>query len=470
MIRKHTFPSNLKLADITPIFKKLDRVYKKNYRPVSILPTISKVFERILKNQMEEKVDTFLSPFLCGYRKDFCVEYALVYMIEKWKKALDRGGVAGGVLMDLSKAFDTINHELLIAKMEAYGFHKDSLEIMLSYLSGRKQRTKISSEYSSWTDLLKGVPQGSILGPVLFNIYFNDFFYFITNSDICNLADDTTPFFCGSDIDNVIRNLEEDIDASIDWFHRNFMKLNDDKCHFLLAGSKEVNNVLRFGDNFLEESLYEKLLGVTIDKCLKFDIHIRNVCQQAGRKLSALSRLANMLTLRQRRVFFQSFIKSQFQYGSLVWMFCGRESLKSIENIQERALRLSYNDYTTTYDKLLKQSKFDKVHHGHIKKVAIEMYKVWNSISPPIIRDLFRKIESNCTRTGKRFEYPYRKSELKGKFSLRCFGPVVWNEILPPELKDIGNIEDFKVELKNWTPVCTCRLCKDFISGVGYIN
>ena len=98
---------------------------------------------------MEEKVNTFLSPFLCGYRKDFSVEYALVYMVEKWKKALDRGGVAGGVLMDLSKAFDTINHELLIAKLEAYGFHKNSLEIMLSYLSERKQRTKIQSEYSS---------------------------------------------------------------------------------------------------------------------------------------------------------------------------------------------------------------------------------------------------------------------------------------------------------------------------------
>ena len=276
----------------------------------------------------------------------------LYIWLKNGKKALDKGGVAGGVLMDLSKAFDTINHELLIAKLEAYGFHKDSLEIMLSYLSDRKQRTKISSEYSSWTDLLKGVPQGSILGPILFNIYFNDFFFFVTNSDVCNLADDTTPFYCGSDVDQVIKNLEEDIDTSIEWFHRNFMKLNDDKCHFLLAGSKDENNVLRFGGNFLEESSYEKLLGVTIDKCLKFDTHIRNVCIQAGRKLSALSRLANLLNSRQRRIFFQSFIKSQFQYGSLVWMFCGRESLKSMENLQERALRLSYNDYASTYEEL----------------------------------------------------------------------------------------------------------------------
>ena len=445
------------MADITPIFKKLERIFKQNYRPVSILPTISKVFERILNNQMQAKVDSFLSPFLCGYRKGFCVEYALVHMVEKWKKVLDKVGVAGGVLMDLSKAFDTIDHDLLIAKLEAYGFHKDALEIMVSYLSDRKQRTKISSVYSSWNSLLKGVPQGSILGPILFNIYFNDFFYFITNSEICNLADDTTPFFCGSDVDQVIKNLEEDIDSSIDWFRRNFMKLNNDKCHLLLAGAREENNVLRFGNNFLEESPEEKLLGVTIDNCLKFDIHIRNVCKQAGKKLSALSRLAHVLTLKQRKLFFQSYIKSQFQYGSLVWMFCGRKALKSIENIQERALRLSYNDYVSTYDELLKKSGFDKVHHSHIKKVALEMFKVMNNISPTIISDLFRRIEANGSRAGNRFEYPYRKSELNGKHSLRCFGPVVWNELLPEELKDIGDIDKFKAELKKWTPICKCR-------------
>ena len=131
-------------------------------------------------------------------------------------------------------------------------------------------------------------------------------------------------------------------------------------------------------------------------------------------------------------------------------MFCGRKALKSIENIQERALRLSYNDYVSTYDELLKKSGFDKVHHSHIKKVALEMFKVMNNISPTIISDLFRRIEANGSRAGNRFEYPYRKSELNGKHSLRCFGPVVlWNELLPEELKDIGDIDKFKAELKS---------------------
>ena len=156
--------------------------------------------------------------------------------------------------MDLSKAFDTINHELLIAKLDAYGFHESSLNIIMDYLSDCWQRTKISSKFSSWSELLRGVPQGSILGPILFNIYFNDFLLFLENTEMCNLADDSTPFACGLDIDDVLNRLEIDAEISIDWFYKNYMKLNDGKCHFLLAGYEHDNTLIKFGDNVLEES------------------------------------------------------------------------------------------------------------------------------------------------------------------------------------------------------------------------
>ena len=155
-----------------------------------MLPSVSKIFERIIQKQFSNYVDEFLSPYLCGYRKAFNTQYALLTLTEKWKKEPDNKGYPGALLMDLSKAFDTINHELLVAKLYVYGFSKDPLKLINSYMFDRWQRTKIDKSFSSWSALLKGVPQGSVLGSILFNIYLNDLFYFLY-CNICNFADDT---------------------------------------------------------------------------------------------------------------------------------------------------------------------------------------------------------------------------------------------------------------------------------------
>ena len=154
---------------------------------------------------------------------------------------MDNKGVAGAVLTDLSKAFDCLNHELLIAKLNAYGFSRSALLFIHSYLTDRKQRVKVNGSFSTWTETVLGVPQGSVLGPLLFNIYLNDLFMFMEETEICNYADDTTIYACGPNIENVIMHLENDALKINEWFPNNGMKLNEDKCHLMIFGAKRSN-------------------------------------------------------------------------------------------------------------------------------------------------------------------------------------------------------------------------------------
>ena len=158
------------------IFKKKDPLDKQNYRPVSILPTISKIYERAIHDQLTTFFDNIFSPFLAAFRRGFGCQTTLLRLVEDWKMALDQHKCVAAILMDLSKAFDCLPHGLLLAKLEAYGLSGRAVELLGSYLRDRQQRIKLGPHTSNWADLIKGVPQGSILGPLLFNVFLNDIF------------------------------------------------------------------------------------------------------------------------------------------------------------------------------------------------------------------------------------------------------------------------------------------------------
>ena len=467
-IEQGIFPCNFKFADVSPIFKKGDRLQKENYRPISILSTVSKIFEKIMFKQVNEFIEPILSKYLCGFRKNRSAQHCLIHMLGKLKKSLDNRGKTGILLTDLSKAFDCLDHDLLIAKLNAYGFSYKSLKLIHSYLNDRYQRTQINSNYSSWDRLLSGVPQGSILGPLLFNIYLSDLFISCKNSTIANFADDNSPYSCNKDIDSVISQLKNDSNSLFEWFSKNGFKANPMKFHLILSNS-DPNLFLEIDNYKIFNKKSEKLLGINFDTKLNFDLHVSELCSKANKKLHALSRIACYMSMNQRKVIMKSFINSQFGYCPLVWMLHNRKLNARVNKIHEKSLRIVYNDRRSTFEELLIKDETFTIHVRNIQFLAIELYKVVNEISSELMSETFPLKESIKYFSKNIFKTETIHTENYGINSLAYLGPKIW-ALVPSYLKEIESLDKFKRQIKKWdAKKCPCHICKVFITGVGYI-
>ena len=376
------------MTDITPAHKKDKKSNNDNYRPISILPSISKIFEKDMYEQIIAYIETHLSQYLCGFRKGYCTQHCLVLMLEKWRKALDKRNIAGTLLTDLSKAFDCLNHELLIAKLEAYGFDHSSLDYIYSYLSNMRQRTKVNNSFSSWYNIISGVPQGSIIGPLLFNIYLNHIFYFVSDCNLTNYADDNTPYAISSNVNDLIESLVNDTSTLIEWFNNNYFKMNADKCHLLITNHEDDVSVVIDGEIIKGEKSV-KLLGINIDNKLDFNYHVSNLCKKVSLKLHALTRISCFMSTDKLRIVMKASVESQFGYCTLVWMFHSRTLNNRINQLHERALQLTYKDHKSSFDDLLQKDNSFTIHHRNLQKLAVEMFKVKNNLSPNFMKDIF---------------------------------------------------------------------------------
>ena len=282
-------------------------------------------------------------------------QHALFKLLQSWQKSLDCGGFVGAILMDLSKVCDCIPHELLIAKLHCYGVNNTSLKLLLDYLTNRKQRTKIGSSFSSWHDIDTGVLQGSMLGPLLFNILINDLLVSTTKSEVCNFADDNTVYSSNKDLDPVFNNLYCDLDNMLDWFNYNYVKANPDKFQFMVLGANKNKS---FSINFRGINIPSKdeviLLGITIDLELKFNKQIEDLYKRASFKLHTLRRIKKYLGIEKARILANAFIESQFNYAPLTWMFASKMAISKICQLHYKTFKVIYNQYRTNQSIFIK--------------------------------------------------------------------------------------------------------------------
>ena len=240
------------------------------------------------------------------------------------------------------------------------------------------QRVRVNGSYSSSSLIEHGVPQGSILGPELYNYYSNDLFLFVM-LHIANYADDNSPFCVADTIPQVINNLQQDAIHLLNWIKYNGLSANPDKFHLILSDPNEELSIT-IDSNDILNSLCEKLLGIKVDSKLSFKTHVEGLCTIASQKLHALSRIGNYMLFEQRRIIMNAFILAQFGYCCLVWMFHSRSLNNRINKIHCRALRIVYQDRKSSFEELLKKDNSFTIHERNVQKLSLELYKVaWYS-------------------------------------------------------------------------------------------
>ena len=430
-MRNDTFPNIMKYAELNPIHKKSDKLEKENYHPVSILTTISKLYESVMNKQLTDYFQPIFHDLMSAFRKRYSCQTLLLKCIEDWKSALDENNFVGVLFMDLSKAFDCLPHSLLIAKIKAYGLDISSCNLISDYISNRKQRVKIGNSRSEWAIISKGVPQGSILGPLLFNIFLNDLFLFIERCDLYNYADDNFLSKISKTPTEAISSLTHDGNIAIKWFNDNGMQANPGKFQFLAISSSNSQRyrLSLINETEIESEPYVKALGVFIDHKLKFTEHISAICKKAARQLNALARISKYLDLKSRKIIYQSFVASNFNYCPLVWHFCGKVNNSKLEKIQERALKIIYRDYDSTYGELLANSNSSTLLIARLRLMICEVFKCINKENPPCINNLIEIKDTHYSfRNALKIHQPKKKSTTHGLRSFAYTGAKLWNE------------------------------------------
>ena len=431
-----------------------------NYRQVSILPIVSKIYEKEMVRQLENYFEDRLSPYISGFRKTHSCETVLIRMVENIKKSLDHGKNLCAVLMDLSKAFDYISHKLLIANFRSYGLSMSACHLLTSYLRDRTQRVKLGNTKSKWLHIGKGSAQGSILGQFCYNVFTNDMLSIVSdNIEIYNYADDNTVICSGYEYEDVKAELMSNVDKIIECFQDNHMKVNPEKCQCIVFGKVVNPDIFLINGNVVIPEEMVKLLGVHIDNKLNCGHHVSHICQKAGKQDKVLGRLSRVLNESNQLLLYSLFISCYFNYCCVLRHFCNNSDTLKIEKLQEKALRYSMLDFKSPYQQLLYNCGKSTLFLKRLQKLMEVIYRILNGVYPSYLNDIITFEEIQHLRCQARLLVPRFNTMRYGKKSLSYLSPVLWNT-LDNDIKQCNVLTAFKKRMKLWKgPICNCGLC-----------
>ncbi|MCG8034833.1 MAG: hypothetical protein JAZ03_22035 [Candidatus Thiodiazotropha taylori] len=457
------FPEKWKEAKVTPLFKKGSSEDMNNYRPISILPTLSKILEKHVHDSLMHHLNTheLLHKMQSGFRPKHSCETALISMVDSWLNALDNGKVVGVLFIDFKKAFDLVDHEILLTKLKLYGISEETSTWFKTYLTHRQQQTSLHNVNSELKTVTYGVPQGSILGPLLFLLFINDLPLYIKDIHAELYADDTTLFDIQGSTSDIEKNLQQALNKLSMWCKYNGMVVNTEKTKLMLITTSQRRQrmeneglSLKYTNDALGTVGHEKVLGVFVDHNLSWSEHVKYLSKKIRSSIWLLSKIKNFLSLSHRVQYYKSYIQPHIDFCNIVWGNTSESNKTKIFRLQKRACRviLDYNIENTAeaMSTLGIMSVFDRI---FFRKAKL-MFKVYNGLAPTYISEHFElrqateNIPSLRSSTSGCFIPPKPKKELF-KQSMRYSGCLIWNS-LPDNIKQSQSVESFHRKCIKW--------------------